>query len=95
MVGRTTRAAICLFVCVFVTYIHGLRPGQPLRGAGRGAQASLARPSCPVHLRVSLLVPRPVWPTHHALCTPVCVSWFKETRGLLNVRRSQVPTSNF
>ncbi len=24
-------------VYVFVTYIRGLRPGQPLRGAGRGA----------------------------------------------------------
>jgi hypothetical protein len=26
-------------VCVFVTDIHGLRPGQPLRGAERGATA--------------------------------------------------------
>ncbi len=29
----------CLSVCVFDTDIHGLRPGQPLRGAGRGATA--------------------------------------------------------
>jgi hypothetical protein len=29
----------CLFVCVFVTDIRGLRPGQLLRGAGRGAMA--------------------------------------------------------
>ncbi len=27
----------CLSVCVFVTDIRGLRPGQPLRGAERGA----------------------------------------------------------
>jgi hypothetical protein len=56
MAGRTTRAAICLPVCVFVIDIRRLRPGQPLRGARRGAQAGLARPSCPVHPRVTLLV---------------------------------------
>jgi hypothetical protein len=95
MVGRMTRAAICLCVCVFVTNIRGLRPGQPLQGAGRGAQVGLARPSCPVHPHVSLLVPRPVWPAHRALCTPVCLSWFKETEGLHSVRRSRVPTSSF
>jgi hypothetical protein len=38
-------------------------------------------------------VPRPVWPAHRALCTPVRLSWFKETGGLHNVRRSWVPTS--
>jgi hypothetical protein len=27
----------CLSICVFVTDIRRLRPGQPLRGAGRGA----------------------------------------------------------
>jgi hypothetical protein len=37
MVGRTTRAAICMSICVFVTDIRGLWLGQPLRGAGQGA----------------------------------------------------------
>jgi hypothetical protein len=38
-------------------------------------------------------VPRPVWPAYRALCTPLCLSWFKETGGLHSVRRSRVPTS--
>jgi hypothetical protein len=38
MVGRMTRAIICLSICVFVTDIRGLRPGQPLRGPGEVPQ---------------------------------------------------------
>jgi hypothetical protein len=37
--GRRLHTANVVSVCVFVTDIRGLRPGQPLRGAGRGATA--------------------------------------------------------
>jgi hypothetical protein len=73
MAGRTTRAAICLSVCVFITDICELRPGQPLRGAERGAHAGLARPSCPVHPVCLSWCPGrfgpPIVP-----CAPPCVS---------------------
>jgi hypothetical protein len=72
MAGRTTRAAICLFVCSSQTFAN-CGQGSRCRGPGE--------------------VPRPVWPAHHALCTPVCLSWFKETGGLHSVQRSRVPTS--
>jgi hypothetical protein len=39
MAGRMTRAAIYMSIYVFVTDIRGLRPGQPLRRARRGATA--------------------------------------------------------
>jgi len=35
--GRRLHTANMVSVCVFVTDIRGLWPGQPLRGAGRGA----------------------------------------------------------
>jgi hypothetical protein len=37
--GRRLHIANMVSVCVFVIDIRGLRPGQPLRGAGQGAMA--------------------------------------------------------
>ncbi len=37
--GRRLHTANVVSVCVFITDIRGLLPGQPLRGAGRGAMA--------------------------------------------------------